>query len=190
MLVQFWWPGCWQQESLIIIHFLNGFDCCCCSLCGQASVQLDRRPTERTARRCSAIHQERGVVLRQSPHQESLQCHSIRNRLDWTGCLGKFESIPGGRSITQSSRRPSRKPAEASTMGILCCFQSHAGDGSSQHDHGVVSSSAASSSSTTSSCRNKERPLPERRPGEDRSSNSVDYSNLVALVNEIVADSG
>ncbi|KAF8753241.1 hypothetical protein HU200_011692 [Digitaria exilis] len=77
-------------------------------------------------------------------------------------------------------------------MGILCCFQSHAGDGSSQHDHGVVSSSAASSSSTSSSCRNKERPIPERQPGEDMSSrndNSVDYSNLVALVNEIVADS-
>ncbi|KAF8675210.1 hypothetical protein HU200_047877 [Digitaria exilis] len=77
-------------------------------------------------------------------------------------------------------------------MGILCCFQSHAGDGSSQHDQGIVSSSAASSSSTSSSCRNKERPIPERRPGEDMSSrnnNSVDYSNLVALVNEIVADS-
>jgi hypothetical protein len=64
-------------------------------------------------------------------------------------------------------------------MGILCCFQSHA-------DHAVPSSSAAASSSATTN-------IPERRPGDDKSSrnnNSVDYSNLVTLVNEIVADSG
>ncbi|CAN6223320.1 unnamed protein product [Urochloa humidicola] len=71
-------------------------------------------------------------------------------------------------------------------MGILCCFQSHAGgggSGGSHHDQTVPSSSVASSS---------DRPLPVRRPGDDRSSrnnNSVDYSNLVALVNDIVADS-
>ena len=78
-------------------------------------------------------------------------------------------------------------------MGISCCFQSHAGGGGGHHDQAVPPSSAASSSSATSSSGNKDRPLPERRPGEDRSSrnnNSVDYSNLVALVNEIVGDSG
>jgi len=77
-------------------------------------------------------------------------------------------------------------------MGILCCFQSHAGGGGGHHDQAVPPSSVASSSSATSSSGNKDRPLPERRPGEDRSSrnnNSVDYSNLVALVNEIVGDS-
>ena len=77
-------------------------------------------------------------------------------------------------------------------MGILCCFQSHAGGGGG-HGQDVPSSSAASPSSATSWSGHKDRPLPERRPGEDRSSrnnNSVDYSNLVALVNEIVGDSG
>ncbi|PAN11089.1 hypothetical protein PAHAL_2G140900 [Panicum hallii] len=66
-------------------------------------------------------------------------------------------------------------------MGILCCFQSHAGGGGG-HDQAVPSSSAASPSSATSSSGNKDRPLSERN-------NSVDYSNLVALVNEIVGDS-
>ncbi|XP_034581318.1 probable serine/threonine-protein kinase PBL23 [Setaria viridis] len=73
-------------------------------------------------------------------------------------------------------------------MGILCCFQSHHAGGESS-DHAVPSSSTAASSSVTS---NKDRPLPERRPGDYkniRSNNSVDYSNLVTLVNEIVADS-
>ena len=67
-------------------------------------------------------------------------------------------------------------------MGILCCFQSHAGGGGG-HGQDVPSSSAASPSSATSWSGHKDRPLPERN-------NSVDYSNLVALVNEIVSDSG
>ncbi|XP_062199394.1 probable serine/threonine-protein kinase PBL23 [Phragmites australis] len=78
-------------------------------------------------------------------------------------------------------------------MGILCCFQSHSGGGSGKHgggEHAVSSSSSASSSSSVSSCRNNNSDRTERRAGEEKSNNSnVDNSNLVALVNEIVAES-
>ncbi|WVZ63684.1 hypothetical protein U9M48_013297 [Paspalum notatum var. saurae] len=70
-------------------------------------------------------------------------------------------------------------------MGILCCFQSHSGGGSAHHDHAVPSSSAASSSL---SCRNNER-LPEQSSRSSNDINSVDNGSLVALVNEIVAES-
>ncbi|KAL6593069.1 hypothetical protein ACP70R_049155 [Stipagrostis hirtigluma subsp. patula] len=75
-------------------------------------------------------------------------------------------------------------------MGILCCFfrslcrgKSNGGGGGRA---GAASSSSASSSS--SPCRNANRG--ERRAGGERSNYSnVDNGNLVALVNEIVAES-
>jgi hypothetical protein len=74
-------------------------------------------------------------------------------------------------------------------MGILCCFQSHTSD------HAVASSPATSSSSAPSSCRNNDRRAPPERQaaGEEKSrrrNDSVDNSNLVDLVNDIVAESG
>lgn len=76
-------------------------------------------------------------------------------------------------------------------MGILCCFQSHTGDGTAHHDHFVASSPATSSSSVPSSYR---RAPPERQSaGVEKSSrrnDSIDNSNLVALVNDIVTESG
>ncbi|PWZ12537.1 putative serine/threonine-protein kinase PBL23 [Zea mays] len=73
-------------------------------------------------------------------------------------------------------------------MGILCCFQSHTSD------HAVASSPATSSSSAPSSCRNNDRRAPPERQaaGEEKSrrrNDSVDNSNLVDLVNDIVAES-
>jgi hypothetical protein len=103
-----------------------------------------------------------------------------------------FVSVPGA---SWESRRPE------AAMGILCCFQSHSGGGGGGGKYGggrgdnaaaAASSSSATSSSSASSCRNNGRA--ERQAGEERSTtgnnnNSVD-SNLIALVNELVGESG
>uniref|UniRef100_A0A0A9AEM1 non-specific serine/threonine protein kinase n=1 Tax=Arundo donax TaxID=35708 RepID=A0A0A9AEM1_ARUDO len=81
----------------------------------------------------------------------------------------------------------SRRPA----MGILCCFQSHsAGGGGGKHGGGDQAVAASSSSASSSSCRNNNDRV-ERRPGAEKmsSNNNIDNSNLVALVNEIIAES-
>jgi len=79
-------------------------------------------------------------------------------------------------------------------MGILCLLAVHT-DGSAHHDHVVASSPATSSSSAPSSYRNNDRRAPPERQaaGEEKSSrrtDSIDNGNLVALVNDIVAESG
>ncbi|KAL6838474.1 hypothetical protein ACP4OV_031719 [Aristida adscensionis] len=78
-------------------------------------------------------------------------------------------------------------------MGILCCFPSHhsrGGKGDNGGDQGAAAASSSSaSSSSSSSCRNTSRRAGGERSIIQNSSSSVDNGNLVALVNEMVAES-
>jgi hypothetical protein len=99
----------------------------------------------------------------------------------WANSIGSIEFDQAFLSI------PSTLEREAA-MGILCCFQSqswkgrHEGGGGYHPAGGVASSSAASTGHSG------------RRAGGERiikhNNSSVNNSNLMDLVNEIVGDSG